>query len=123
MIIKKQKYLCSPNIIKHSTTTYIIFFHTIVLVFVSLLPAVYNMGVIYLGWSYSWWKLLHLDKLITDYKKIKGCGYEQLFCFIYSIRSFASSNNNRWNNCFINKLITKTNYYKPHIPLINFQFF
>ena len=63
---KKAKIPMLPNIINHSTTTYIIFFHTIVLVFVSLLPAVYNMGDDISSWSNSRWKLLHLDKLIAS---------------------------------------------------------
>ena len=46
---KKAKIPMLPNIISHSITTYIILFHTIILVFVSLLPAAYNMGLPYLG--------------------------------------------------------------------------
>ena len=68
-----------PNIIKHSTTTYIIFFHTIVLVFVSLLPAIYNMGIIYLtgvilGGSYFIW-----TSFLLAIKKTKDAAMKNFF--------------------------------------------
>ena len=76
---KKAKIPMLPNIIKHSTTTYIIFFHTIILVFVSLLPAVYNMGVIYLagvilGGSYFIW-----TSLLLTIKKSKDAAMKNFF--------------------------------------------
>jgi len=76
---KKAKIPMLPNIIKHSTTTYIIFFHTIVLVFVSLLPAVYNMGVVYLagvilGGSYFIW-----TSLLLTIKKSKDAAMKNFF--------------------------------------------
>ena len=76
---KKAKIPMLPNIIKHSTTTYIIFFHTIVLVFVSLLPAIYNMGVIYLsgvilGGSYFIW-----TSLLLAIKKSKDAAMKNFF--------------------------------------------
>ena len=76
---KKAKIPMLPNIIKDSTTTYIIFFHTIILVFVSLLPAVYNMGVIYLagvilGGSYFIW-----TSLLLTIKKSKDAAMKNFF--------------------------------------------
>ena len=76
---KKAKIPMLPNIIKLSTTTYIIFFHTIVLVFVSLLPAVYNMGVVYLagvilGGSYFIW-----TSLLLTIKKSKDAAMKNFF--------------------------------------------
>jgi len=76
---KKAKIPMLPNIIKHSITTYIIFFHTIVLVFVSLLPAVYNMGMIYLagvilGGSYFIW-----TSLLLTIKKSKDAAMKNFF--------------------------------------------
>ena len=76
---KKAKIPMLPNIIEHSTTTYIIFFHTIILVFVSLLPAVYNMGVIYLagvilGGSYFIW-----TSLLLTIKKSKDAAMKNFF--------------------------------------------
>ena len=76
---KKAKIPMLPNIIKHSTTTYIIFFHTIVLVFVSLLPAIYNMGIIYLsgvilGGSYFIW-----TSLLLAIKKSKDAAMKNFF--------------------------------------------
>ena len=76
---KKAKIPMLPNIIKHSITTYIIFFHTIVLVFVSLLPAVYNMGMIYLagvilGGSYFIW-----TSLLLTIKKSKDAAMNNFF--------------------------------------------
>ena len=61
---KKAKIPMLPNIINHSITTYIILFHTVILVFVSLLPAAYNMGLLYLagvvfgGGYFIWTSLL-----------------------------------------------------------------
>ena len=76
---KKAKIPMLPNIIKHSTTTYIIFFHTIVLVFVSILPAIYNMGIIYLagvilGGSYFIW-----TSLLLSMKKTKDAAMKNFF--------------------------------------------
>ena len=63
---KKAKIPMLPNIISHSITTYIILFHTVILVFVSLLPAAYNMGLLYLagvvfGGGYFIWTSFQLS--------------------------------------------------------------
>ena len=63
---KKAKIPMLPNIVEHSTTSYIIFFHTIILVFVSILPFAYNMGLLYLtravfGGGYFIWTSFQLS--------------------------------------------------------------
>jgi protoheme IX farnesyltransferase len=76
---KKAKIPMLPNIISYSNTSYIILFHTIILVLVSLLPVVYSMGWLYLagailGGGYFIW-----TSLLLTFKQTKDTAMKNFF--------------------------------------------